>query len=94
MSADGDLEKGVGPTFLVRNWSPAFKEWPTKATRDAFYVFPRILNAAGIKESIARAVEAYGPAADDENLRLCECGYAPGVTHYVEYWGNFNREDA
>jgi hypothetical protein len=61
LSADGDVEKGVSPNFLGRNWPPAFKDWPTKSVRDAFYaspVFPRLLNAATIKETIARGVES------------------------------------
>ena len=61
LSADGDVEKDVSPNFLVRNWPPAFKEWATKSVRDAFYaspVFPRLLNAATIKETIARGVES------------------------------------
>ena len=61
LSADGDIEKGVSPNFLVRNWPPAFKEWATKSVRDAFYaspVFPCLLNAETIKETIARGVEA------------------------------------
>lgn len=61
LSADGDVERGVSPNFLVRNWPPAFKEWATKSIRDAFYaspVFPRMLNAETIKETIARGVES------------------------------------
>ena len=61
LSADGDVEKGVSPNFLVRNWPPAFKEWATKSVRDAFYaspLFPRLLNAESIKETIARGVES------------------------------------
>jgi hypothetical protein len=62
LSADGDIElKGVSPNFLLRNWSPAFKEWPTKAIRDAFYAspaFPRIPNAEFIKGTIARGIES------------------------------------
>jgi len=61
LSTDGDVEKlGVSPNFLVRNWAGAFKEWPTKSIRNAFYaspVFPRLLNAETIKETIARGVE-------------------------------------
>lgn len=61
LSLDGDVEKGVSPNFLARNWPPAFKEWDTKAVRDAFYaspVFPRILNPESIKDTIAKGVEA------------------------------------
>lgn len=60
LTADGDVEKGVSANFLVRNWPPAFKEWATKSVRDAFYaspVFPRLLNAESIKETIARGIE-------------------------------------
>ena len=59
--ADGDVEKGVSPNFLVRNWPPAFREWATKSVRDAFYAspaFPRLLNPEAIKETIARGVES------------------------------------
>ncbi len=61
LSADGDVEKGVSPNFLVRNWPPAFKEWATRSVRDAFYaspVFPRLLNPEAVKETIARGVES------------------------------------
>lgn len=60
LSADGDIEKGVSPNFLVRNWPPAFKEWSTKSVRDVFYaspVFPRLVNSESIKETITRGVE-------------------------------------
>jgi hypothetical protein len=54
----GDVEKGVSPNFLIRKW-PGFVEWSTKSVRDAFYaspLFPRLLNAEGVKETIARGV--------------------------------------
>lgn len=57
---DGDLEEGVSPNFLVRNWPPAFKEWSTKAVRDAFFAspqFPRLLNPDAIKDTVVRGVE-------------------------------------
>jgi hypothetical protein len=57
---DGDIEDGVSPNFLTRNWPPAFKEWSTKAVRDAFFAspqFPRLLNGEAVKETIARGVE-------------------------------------
>lgn len=56
---DGDIEDGVSPNFLVRNWPPAFKEWSTKALRDAFYAspqFPRLLNPGVLKDTISRGV--------------------------------------
>jgi hypothetical protein len=59
LRGDGDAEPAVSPTFLVRHW-PAFKEWSTKAARDAFFaspLFPRLLNGDSIKETIARGVE-------------------------------------
>lgn len=56
---DGDLESGISPNFLVRNWPPAFKEWSTKAVRDAFYAspqFPRLPTADAVKDTIVRGV--------------------------------------
>lgn len=61
LTQEGHVEpKGVSPNFLVRHWAPAFKEWSTKAVRDAFFaspVFPRLLNPDLIKETIARGVQ-------------------------------------
>lgn len=60
LTADGDVEKGVSPNFLVRNWPPAFKEWPTRKARDDFFsspIFPRLLNAESIKDTIVRGIE-------------------------------------
>ena len=55
-----EIQTGISPGFLVRNWSPAFKEWSTRAVRDAFYAspaFPRLLNAETIKQTISRGVQ-------------------------------------
>jgi len=55
-----EIQSGISPSFLMRNWSPAFKEWSTRAIRDAFYaspVFPRLLNSESIKQTIARGVQ-------------------------------------
>ena len=57
---DGEVEKDISPNLLVRNWNPAFKEWSTKSVRDAFFaspLFPRLLNADAVKDTIARGVE-------------------------------------
>jgi predicted AAA+ superfamily ATPase len=59
LSTDGDIEKGVSPSFLVRHWNPAFNEWSTKGIRDAFFaspLFPRVLNVDAVKDTIARGV--------------------------------------
>jgi hypothetical protein len=56
---DGDLEDGVSPNFLLRNWPPAFTEWSTRSVRDAFFAspqFPRLLNSDAVKDTIARGV--------------------------------------
>lgn len=56
---DGDIADGISPNFLIRNWPPAFKEWSTRAVRDAFFAspqFPRLLNPDLIKETIAKGV--------------------------------------
>ena len=57
---DGDVEDTISPRFIVRNWSPAFTEWSTKAVRDAFFAsprFPRLLNGDAVKEAIVRGVK-------------------------------------
>ena len=61
MVQEGDIEKGVGAQFLVRNWPPAFIEWSTKSVRDAFYSapqFPRLLNQDSIRDTIAKGVSS------------------------------------
>lgn len=53
-----EVVKAVSPNTLTRKW-PGFAEWSTKAVRDAFYaspLFPRLLNPAAVKETIARGV--------------------------------------
>jgi hypothetical protein len=57
---EGDLVEAVSPSFLARNWPPAFREWSTKSVRDAFFAspqFPRLLNPDSLKDTIARGVE-------------------------------------
>ena len=54
-----ELVASVGPAFLVRNWPPAFAEWSTRMVRDVFFaspLFPRLLRADTIKETIAKGV--------------------------------------
>ncbi len=56
---DGDVEEGISPNFLVRNWPPAFTEWSTKSVRDTFFAspqYPRLLNPEIIKDTILRGV--------------------------------------
>jgi hypothetical protein len=67
-----EIQSGISPNFLVRNWPGAFKEWSTRAVRDAFYaspLFPRLLNADTIKDTIARGVS---------NGQLAYVGKLPG----------------
>jgi hypothetical protein len=59
LKQDGDVEEGVSPQFLIRNWPPAFREWSTKSVRDTFFaspLFPRLSNPDAIRETIARGV--------------------------------------
>lgn len=54
-----EIQSGISPNLLIRNWPPAFQEWSTKVVRDAFYaspLFPRLLNPDAVKETIARGV--------------------------------------
>ncbi len=58
LSQDGDIEKGISPQFLVRNW-PAMKEWSTKSVRDAFFAspkFPRLLSVEAVRQAIQNGV--------------------------------------
>lgn len=58
MSVD-EVQKGITPNLLVRNWPPALPEWSTKSVRDAFYaspLFPRLLDPEAIRDTIARGV--------------------------------------
>jgi hypothetical protein len=53
-----EVVRSVSPNTLTRKW-PGFVEWSTKAVRDAFYaspLFPRLLNAESVKETIAKGV--------------------------------------
>ncbi len=76
---DGDIEEGVSPNFLARNWPPAFTEWSTKAVRDAFFAspqFPRLRNGDVLKDTIAKGVKegrlAYvGKTANGEYEPFC-----------------------
>lgn len=59
LQGDGEVEKQIGPSFIARNWPPAFKEWSTKNVRDAFFAspqFPRLLYPESLKDTIARGV--------------------------------------
>lgn len=59
LQGDGEVEKQIGPSFIARNWPPAFKEWSTKNVRDAFFAspqFPRLLYPETLKDTIARGV--------------------------------------
>jgi hypothetical protein len=55
----GDVEDMISPSYLVRNWPPAFTEWSTKGVRDAIYAspqFPRLLKGDGVRDLIAKGV--------------------------------------
>ena len=62
LTVDGDFDKGISVRLLLKNWSGAFTEWPTKAVRDAIYAspqFPRIIRGtAAIQDTIAKGVSA------------------------------------
>ena len=56
-----EIQSGIGPNLLVRNWPPAIPEWNTKAVRDAFFaspLFPRLLERGlSQRDHCARRVE-------------------------------------
>jgi hypothetical protein len=76
-----EIQSGISPNFLVRNWPGAFKEWSTRAVRDAFYaspLFPRLLNPETIKDTIARGVS---------NGQLAYVGKVPGERYRPFHFG-------
>ena len=95
---DGDIEDAVSPSFLDRNWPPAFKEWSTKSVRDAFFAspqFPRLLNSESLKDTIARGVEngmlayvgkkpdgSYAPFHWKSSLTAVRCRTVRGHVHH------------
>lgn len=62
LTTDGDFDKGISVRLLLKNWSGAFTEWPTKSVRDALYAspqFPRIIKGnAAIQDAVAKGVGA------------------------------------
>ncbi len=62
LTIDGDFDKGISVRLLLKNWSSAFKEWPTKSVRDAMYAspqFPRIIRGtAAVQDTIAKGVSS------------------------------------
>lgn len=59
LSRVDEIQTGISPNLLVRNWPPAFREWSTKGVRDGFFaspLFPRLLNPEAVKETIASGV--------------------------------------
>lgn len=75
----GDIEEGLSPQFLVRNWPPAFVEWSTRGVRDACYAspqFPRLLDPESIKRTISKGVEAGAIAYVGKTL---DGGYEPFI---------------
>ncbi|MDD1762390.1 MAG: AAA family ATPase, partial [Methanothrix sp.] len=53
------ITSSISPNYLVKNWPPAFREWPTKSVRDAFFAspqFPRLLSPDAVRECISKGV--------------------------------------
>jgi len=56
---DDILTPAVKPGKIVKYWPPSMTRWNTKSVRDAFFsspLFPRVMNDAIIKDTIARGV--------------------------------------
>jgi len=62
LTVDGDFDKGISVRLLLKNWSSAFTEWPTKSVRDALYAspqFPRIIRGtASVQDTISKGVSS------------------------------------
>ena len=66
---DGDLETGISPNFLIRNWPPAFKELVTKSVRDAFYAAPEFPRLTDIWDENRSGSEILFAAAPSKSSR-------------------------
>ncbi|PSB02352.1 ATP-binding protein [Merismopedia glauca] len=59
LKMEDEIQETIAPRFLVRNWSPVFKEWSTKAIRDMFFsspLFPRLIDPNAIKATIKKGI--------------------------------------
>lgn len=59
LEQDDEVVRDPKPSFVIRKWPPAFKEWSTRGVRDAFFAspeFPRLLDPAAVKQIIAAGV--------------------------------------
>jgi hypothetical protein len=77
---DGDIEDGISLNFLARNWPPAFKEWGTRAVRDAFFAISTISSGAESRE-----IEGYDFRGMENGL-LSYVGRKPDGTCAPFHW--------
>lgn len=87
LTVDGDFDKGISVRLLLKHWSGAFTEWPTKSVRDALYAspqFPRIIRGTestqlAISKGVATGEIAYvGKTSDGKYFPfLYETGMPP-----------------
>jgi hypothetical protein len=79
---DGDVEEGVSPNFLVRNWPPAFTEWSTKSVRGSRSRFACVTLWArihGVEYKVrARCVLRIAAVPSASQWRRSEGGYRQG----------------
>lgn len=68
---DGDLEEGISPNYLVRNWPPAFKEWSIKSVRDAFFASPQKIS---LKVGVTSAEGISDQKVEETKVSLRELG--------------------
>lgn len=55
------VQSSVSPSFLLRKWPPALREWSTRGVRDAFFQspeFPRLMQPDAVRDVIARGVSS------------------------------------
>src|SRR2546421_9659529 len=53
--SDDEVVRSPQPGFVVRKWSPAFKEWSTKDVRDAFFASPEFRSEEHTSELQSRS---------------------------------------
>jgi len=66
---DGDLETGISPNFLIRNWPPAFKELVNKVGSRCLLVAPEFPHLTDFLDENKSGSEILFAAAPSKSSR-------------------------
>jgi hypothetical protein len=91
LTTDGDFDKGISVRLLLKNWSAAFTEWPTKSVRDAIYAspqFPRILKGPQLFKTLSRKVSVRVKLPMSEKVPPISIHPCPYLLLKSKLWAN------